>query len=160
MGAVLGKSELPSLNVLWVQGKKAVQFVSRSAAQQRSSHKISKRSIVSLDTFITLALYKLAHLLSGAKFCSCDRAHFQMQPRYMVCKNALCWAHFRAWKLRMHLKSGSRHQNPITWMHLIFHCCLSQLTFCINMPWVWVKFTCKSPWYQTSKLQSVQKLGC
>ena len=76
------------LSASWVsKNKKGVQSVSRSVSQQRSDswsdHRIKKRSIPSLDILITLALYKLAHLLSGTEFYSHDQIHFQMQPWFV-----------------------------------------------------------------------------
>jgi len=81
--------------------KEVVQSVSQSV---RPVKRPMKQSIASLDILITLTLYKLARLLSGAELYSRDRIYFRTQPRYMVCKNA----HF--WALRMHLKF------PINWV--------------------------------------------
>jgi len=70
-----------------------VQSVSQAVLHQPcnpgSNHRMRKQSIVSVDISITLTLYKLPRLHSGAEFCSRDRIRFQTQPRYMVCKNAL-----------------------------------------------------------------------
>jgi len=66
--------------------KEVVQSVSQSV---RPVKRPMKQSIASLDILITLTLYKLARLLSGAELYSRDRIYFRMQPRYMVCKNAL-----------------------------------------------------------------------
>jgi len=72
------------------EDKQVVQSVSQSVLQQRrdsrNEHRIRNRLIVSLDILIALTLCNLALLLSGAEFGSCDRIHFQTQPRYMVCK--------------------------------------------------------------------------
>jgi len=96
--------------------KKVMQSVSLSVLQQRSDHRVRKLSIVSLDILITLTLYKLASLLSGAKFWSHDQIHFQKHPRYMVCKNALFGSTFEQKKW---VQPRFRLQNPSTRMHLM-----------------------------------------
>jgi len=94
-----------------------MQFILRSVSQKRSDlwndHRISKRSIASHDILITLTLYKLALLLSGAEFRSLDRIHFRAQPRYMVCKNALFRRTFEHWNWECvwNLVSGANTQS-------------------------------------------------
>jgi len=112
------------LSVSWVsKDKEVVQSVSLSVSQQWSDpwndHWISKQSIASLDILITLTLYKLARLLSGAVFCLCDPIYFQTQPRYTVCKSALFGCNFAHWNWEG-LKPGFRCQNSITGMHLLY----------------------------------------
>jgi len=74
--------------------KKVAQSISWSVLQQR---KISRRLIASLDILITLKLYEVAGLHSGTELCLHDQIHFQTQPRYMVCKNALSGRTFEHW---------------------------------------------------------------
>jgi len=88
-GAVSGASELSSAGVLRAKDNKVVQCVSKQWSDLWSDHRIRKQSIVSLDILMTLTLCKLVRPLSGTKFGSRDWIYFRMQPRYMVCKNAL-----------------------------------------------------------------------
>jgi len=99
--------------------KKVAKSVSRSVSPKRSDHRIRKRSIASLDILITLTLYKLERPPSGTEFCLRDRIHFRRRPGTWFVKKRTFWAHFRALKLGMRLKSGFRRQNSITRMHLI-----------------------------------------
>ena len=89
---------------------KIVQSVSWSVLQQRSDHRIDKRSIASLDILITLTPYKPARPLSGMELCWRDRIHFQTQPKGTVCENALFRHTFAHLELKMRLKPGFRCQ--------------------------------------------------
>jgi len=57
--------------------------------QELNDHRARMRPMDNLDNLIALTLYKLARLLSGAALCSLDRIHFEIQSRYMICKDAL-----------------------------------------------------------------------
>jgi len=57
----------------------------QSVLQQRSDHRIIKRSVDSLNILVPLTLNnKLTLPLSSMGFYSRDRIHFQMQPRYII----------------------------------------------------------------------------
>jgi len=73
------------------------------------NHRTRKRSITSLDILVFVTLYELAHPLSDTNFCTRNRVHFQTQPRYVVCKNALfgCGFEQENWKCVWKCVSGA-----------------------------------------------------
>ena len=92
--------ELSPLNIVHVEGQNAMQSVSPSGSNPWDDHRTRKRSITSLDILVFVTLYELVCPLSDTNFCSRNRIHFQTQPRYVVCKNALFGCSFEQenWK--------------------------------------------------------------